>query len=82
MIPADRIKEQIASLGISQVKAAAVIGIAERTMRKYCAEGAPLYISDALERYNADRDALDVRLQAIGVTISEEKNDEPVLPRA
>lgn len=65
MISATTIRSQVKALGLSQVRAAAVIGINDRTMRKYCANGAPQRVFDALERYRLDPAALAERLRAI-----------------
>lgn len=65
MIAAQTIRDQVKVLGLSQVRAAAVIGVNERTMRNYCAHGAPQRVFDALKRYHLDPAALAERLQAI-----------------
>lgn len=65
MIAAQTIRDQVKALGLSQVRAAAVIGINERTMRKYVSLGAPQRVFDALERYRLDPAALAKRLRAI-----------------
>lgn len=75
MIPAETIRQQLEEIGISQVRAAAVIGISERAMRNYVAKGAPQLVFDALERYRRDPAALRDRLRVLGLTIRGGNDD-------
>jgi hypothetical protein len=64
---AELIKALLSAMAVSQVTAAKVIGVSDRSMRKYCAHGAPLVVSYALQYFAENRRALFDRLGSLGL---------------
>lgn len=50
---ANEYRQAIADLGLSQIKAAKVIGVTDRTSRRWAKSGAPEYAAQRLSEYKA-----------------------------